>query len=206
MKFYTHLIFCIFFFISSVNTFSQKTIWAKSLGAGTEVKQLATDKSGNVYTITYSNGIGIYKYNKNGQLVWIKSIAAGTTNFSTKHASIDIDQGGNLIIAGTFEAGSDFDPGPSVVSLFSAGRTDFFIEKLDSMGIFKWVKKIGSTGDDDNYCMKLDKQDNIFLTGTVDGTIDFDPGPGIYNSTGGDGDMYVCKLSGPGGARGCTNC
>ena len=121
-------------FILSVipsNVFSQLPIWAKSLGVDTEAKQIATDKSGNTYTVTYKSiQIGIHKYDKNGQFVWTKNIALGNTSNGKNWISLDIDRNANLIIAGTFEIGGDVDPGPGNVTLASVGYTDFFIEKL----------------------------------------------------------------------------
>src|SRR5678815_2255104 len=43
----------------------------------------------------------------------------------------------------------DFDPGPGVFNLTSAGGSDIFISKLDSAGNFIWEKKIGGIGNDE---------------------------------------------------------
>jgi hypothetical protein len=40
----------------------------------------------------------------------------------------------------------------------------------------------------------LDASGNIYSTGTFSGTIDFDPGPGVYNLSGSGGDIYISKL------------
>ena len=195
---YTLSISAFFLLGISSSVFSQLPIWAKSLGADTEAKQIATDKSGNTYMLTHKNSIGVHKYDKNGLWLWSKTIALGNVSNSNNWISLDIDQNGNLIISGSFEIGGDVDPGPGTVILSTAGYTDFFVEKLDPNGIFQWVKQFGGTGRDFCRSMKLDFQDNIFLTGDIEGTIDFDPGPGVYNSTGADGDMYICKLSSSG--------
>ena len=44
----------------------------------------------------------------------------------------------------------------------------------------------------------MDDAGNIILTGTFNGTVDFDPGPGIFNLTSSSIDFFVLKLNGNG--------
>ena len=66
-----------------------------------------------------------------------------------------------------------------------------------------WAKSIGGTLG--NYSqaqsMALDDSGNVYTTGTFRGTIDFDPGPGVFNLTsigGGYNDMFISKLDSSG--------
>lgn len=204
MRLYRFAYLLALFFISSpINSFCQNAIWASdiasSVGGITGVKQMVVDKWGNTYVICYVNRIGIAKYNKNGQLVWLKKIETQVNNPLHYSASIDIDPSGNVIIAGTFETDADFDPGPGVVNLTTAGYTDFFVEKLDSSGAFKWVRQFGNIRYDYCTAMKTDKDGNIIIAGrTEEGNIDFDPGPGVFTGNNPNGGMYICKLSNDG--------
>src|SRR5688500_12819181 len=60
---------------------------------------------------------------------------------------------------------------------------------------FVWAKNMGGTGGDQAYSMCVDALGNIYTTGYLSGTADFDPGPGTYNLTSaGNYDIFVSKL------------
>jgi len=65
---------------------------------------------------------------------------------------------------------------------------------------FNWAKKIGSTGADAGLDICTDLLGNVYTTGTFYGTVDFDPGPNVYNiSAGGSfANTYVLKLNAQG--------
>ena len=62
---------------------------------------------------------------------------------------------------------------------------------------FNWAKKIGSTGADAGLDICTDLHGNVYTTGVFYGTVDFDPGPNVYNiSAGGSfANTYILKLS-----------
>src|SRR5688500_5295970 len=61
-----------------------------------------------------------------------------------------------------------------------------------------WAKSGGGTGDDYCYAMTLDPagSGDVYYTGSFGGTVDFDPGPGVFNLTGGG--IFISKLDGSG--------
>lgn len=60
----------------------------------------------------------------------------------------------------------------------------------------EWVQSIGGTGSVDNYSIDVDDFGNVYTTGSLIGTADFDPSVGIYNLTsGGSNDIYISKLN-----------
>ena len=175
---------------------------------------ITTDADGNVYatgyfstTVDFDPGPGVFnltsvnaedifltKYDSTGKLVWAKSM--GDFRYQAGYA-IALDTAKNIYITGIFFGTLDFDPGPGVTSLSSAGNEDIFICKFDNNGNFNWAKKIGGLSNDFCNAIALDKFGNIYLNGYFDGTSDFDPGTGVFNmsSTGGNAtDIYVCKL------------
>ncbi|MDB5123994.1 MAG: type sorting protein [Mucilaginibacter sp.] len=66
----------------------------------------------------------------------------------------------------------------------------------------KWVDDIGGSGSSSSIpsSVKVDKQNNIYITGFYNGTVDFDPSAGVYNltSVGGSIDTYVAKYTSAG--------
>ena len=60
---------------------------------------------------------------------------------------------------------------------------------------FQWAKGIGATENDWVFSMEIDKKGNVYTTGSFTYTLDFDPGPGVYNMTSnGQGDAFISKL------------
>src|SRR5207249_239145 len=83
--------------------------------------------------------------------------------------------------------------------LTNPGDGDIFILKLDTNGNFGWAKRIGAGATDVGVDIVLDDQNNLFVTGQFGSTVDFDPGPGIFNVTSiGGGDIFVAKFDNSG--------
>jgi hypothetical protein len=180
--------------------------WAKSLG-GVSTNEavfsnsIATDESGNVYTVgTIKNGsadlnpdagifsltfkvaggIFISKLDAAGNFVWAKQVGDGAVTSSSPIA-ISVDKTGNVCVTGGFAGTGDFDPGVNVVNLVSAGEEDIFILKLDNDGNFVWAKRIGSAHSDISSSIVTDALGNAYITGRYNQEVDFDPGSGVYN-------------------------
>ncbi|MCB0536385.1 MAG: T9SS type A sorting domain-containing protein [Bacteroidetes bacterium] len=75
-----------------------------------------------------------------------------------------------------------------------------FIELLTCSGQnYQWAKSIGGPSNENSMAIALDNEGNIFACGLFEGTIDFDPGPGISNLTStGFTDIFVLKLDSAG--------
>lgn len=168
------------------------------------------DQEGNVYTTGYFNdtvdfdpNVGIYnltavglfgdmfiqKVDKNGNLIWAKSIEAGST-------SIFVDDSCNVYTTGNFSDTVDFDPNVGVYNLVGGnGDNDIFIQKLDSAGNFIWAKSMGGSGNDVGTSIVVDKLGNVYTTGYFELTVDFDPNAGIYNLPGGSVGDYAVMIT-----------
>jgi hypothetical protein len=128
----------------------------------------------------------------NGSFTWAKSMGGTLGDWGTH---IEVDAAGNLYTTGYFDGTADFDPGPGVYDLTSAGGYDSFVSKLDSSGAFLWARRMGGAGYDRGSALAVDANGNVYTTGVFEGTADFDPGPGLATLTSaGVEDIFVSKL------------
>jgi hypothetical protein len=193
--------------------------WAKSFVSQTigtdEGLSIAQDPSGNILVagamrsdIDFDPGPGSYvlnsfsaedifitKLDPVGNLLWAKQIVAN--GWDEAH-DVATDAAGNVYVTGRFAHGTgvDFDPGPGVFLLTSSNATiESYILKLDPDGNFLWAQKIGGNGGDYGFGIAIDGDGNILLGGAFLGTVDFDPGAGVFNLTPAGGQsVYVLKL------------
>ena len=177
---------------------------------------IALDNAGNVYatgyfstTVDFDAGPAIFniaavnaedaymaKYDAAGKLIWAKSI--GDFRYQAGNA-ITVDANGNIYVTGIFFGTTDFDPGPGVSNLISAGNEDVFVSKFDNTGNFIWARRFGGPTNDFCNAIKLDALGNIYFNGYFENTADFDPGTGVFNLvSAGSTDIFVCKLNNSG--------
>jgi len=135
------------------------------------------------------------KRNQYGYYVWAKQLDVTGIN-KNRPMVITPDQG--IILTGWFSGTVDFDPGPGIVSLTSAGGEDIFILKLNSAGNLVWVKQMGGTSNDKGSSITLDDNGNIYIVGGFSGLADFNPGTGVYNMIANDHDIFITRLDNQG--------
>ncbi len=191
-------------------------VWAKSIG-GTywnEGESIKLDNDGNVYItgrysgiVDFDPGDDVYtvgttaaqkifvlKLDEAGEFIWVKSIEGVNSNVGY---SMSIDGVGNSYITGYFTGTADFDSGLDVFNLESPGYSkELFVLKLDVSGNFIWAKAVVSDPNEivgNSIC--IDAAGNCYIVGYYEGTVDFDPGAGIYNLTSnGIYDSFIQKL------------
>lgn len=131
---------------------------------------------------------------KSQNYVWARSF--GSPTYDDWRATA-IDAAGNVIAVGSFSGTVDFDPGAGVYNLTAtAGGDDIFIMKLTSAGNFVWARRLGTTTDEVAADVICDASSNIYVVGSFNGTVDFDPGAGVTNLTSaGSSDVCMFKLN-----------
>jgi hypothetical protein len=130
------------------------------------------------------------------QFEWAKSFGGIGQDQSF---SISIDDSGGVYTTGNFAFTVDFDPGPGTLELTSNGDYDIFIHKIDSSGDILWAKTFGGAGRDWAYSITSDLNGNVYTTGSFSGTVDFDPGPGVFNLTSnGSENIFIHKVDAAG--------
>lgn len=109
-----------------------------------------------------------------------------------------IDSDGNVIVVGAFHDTVDFDPGPGIANL-TAIDFDIYVAKYSPSGDLLWAKSVGGPFSDNARRIGVDGLDNIYFTGSLFGSLDFDPGSGESKLTSnGANDVFLAKWSADG--------
>ncbi len=168
------------------------------------------DPGPGVFNLTSSGGpatdIFVAKYDPTGNLVWAFNLEGPiNVNAEGRAIAVDVNDNDNVYVSGLFRGTVDFDPGPGIFNLSSspipgfpqsAGSRDIFLAKYDTAGNFIWAIGFGNPTGKNIHGIILDILGNIYLTGFFRNTVDFDPGPGIFNLTGSAvhvKDIYLAK-------------
>lgn len=195
--------------------------WACAFGGpgADQCNAIATDQAGNIYAagtfgdrvdfdpgpdsffVSSKGGTDFFllKLDSSGKFLWCKT-TGGLYNDAANAITVDLDN--NILMTGSFDGQTDFDPDPDKnFDLISSGYDDVFILKIDTSGQLLWVKRIGAGSTDIAYAITADTEKNIILTGEFQGTVDLDPGAGIFNLSSylNSHDIFILKLTASGG-------
>lgn len=128
-----------------------------------------------------------------GQVALDWSTSTGQLGYEAAR-SIAVDANGNAYTIGEFYDLVDFDHGSNVSNLSGNGYTDIFVQKLEANGDFVLAISIGGTGLDKGQGVAVDQVGNVYLAGTFEGTVDFEPGVGVFTcSNNGLGRRINCQ-------------
>lgn len=199
-------------------------IFAKQIvGNGSDANDLSLDNNGNILmtgsywnstndfnpgagtanlTASSSSTIGAYiaKYDANGNYIFAKKMSGASLAYIDIGLQIKADANNSIIVAGTFNNTCDFDPSAATANKISAGGSDMFVAKYDSLGVYKWANTFGGSGSNDYvYGMVVDGNNNIYTTGRFNGTnLDFDPSVATKSLTSSGNTMYIASYDSSG--------
>ncbi|KFC19983.1 T9SS type A sorting domain-containing protein [Chryseobacterium sp. FH1] len=109
--------------------------------------------------------------------------------------SLAVDAQGNSYATGYFTDNSIFGEELQQTDLTSKGMYDIFISKTSPSGQLLWVKGIGGTSNDYGTSITVDANNNIYVTGIYEETVNFNPGGTAQTLTShGAQDIFVLKL------------
>lgn len=103
------------------------------------------------------------------------------------------DSQNNIFVVGSYYNTVDFNPGPGTDSRTSTGNNDLFLLKLNSDGSYAWSHTFGGISNDEAKSVAIDSADNVYITGSFWGTVDFDPGPGVSQMTSVGYSFFIAK-------------
>jgi hypothetical protein len=108
--------------------------------------------------------------------------------------SVTIDGSGNILTTGEFRGSADFDPSGGTTTLTSVAFEDIYVAKYDVNGNYIWAFSLPGTRHDHSYKITTDASDNIYIVGSFEQTIDFDPGVATVNRiANGQNDAFIAK-------------
>ncbi len=128
----------------------------------------------------------VAKLNADGDWIWA-SRASASPGRDNEARGIAVDSQGNTYITGHFSENIKFGD----IDLTGSGSKDIFVAKLDSDGNCVWARRAGGSGADYGYGIVVDQQNNIYVTGSFNGTADFGKQVLASNNY---SNIYVAKL------------
>jgi len=174
---------------------AQSLRWGADFGdaGGSSIcTDMATDAAGNIYavgifhdSVDFDPGPNVYyinelsasvgdvycvKLNRNGQLLWARSVGGATGYATTEETTpaIAVDASGNIYVSGLYMNNVDMDPGNGTFFLPAPAdsSTGNFMSKISPSGNLVWCKQVGgSFGWHFGRKLKLDDAGNIYIGG-----------------------------------------
>lgn len=167
-----------------------------SVGVFTDTCDFDPGSNANLLVASGGNSdLYTQKLDSNGNFMWAFKIGNNGTESPTQ-----VKAGANndiYLSANYFSTSLDIDPGIGSQLIntnnYSKGT---FVEKLDMNGNFIWGKSYYGNQDSYSYGMDLDADNNIYITGVFEDSIDLNPDPTVYEYAISHGleDCYNLKL------------
>lgn len=128
-------------------------------------------------------------YDANGAL-----LSAGQTSYLNV-GHLVTHPNGSLTIVASISASVDVDPGPGTYSLTPSDTYGIAMVQIDVNGELAWAWNLDCSAADYPTWVATDAAGDLYTTGIFEGTLDLDPGPGVYEVTDtGGGDVFVQTL------------
>jgi hypothetical protein len=140
-----------------------------------------------------------------GQAQGLKNIAfgkitTGTSAFDVRTECSYSDNSGNIFLAGASQDAADFDVFHPYATTFGPTGLYLYFNKYDASGVLQFTKYLSSTTTTTNPEVGVrgivtDAAGNIYITGTFNGTTDFDPSGATANISTTTGQAFLAKYN-----------
>lgn len=194
-------------FVAKLNS-SGEVQWVYTAG-GTgrdRGRKIALDSSGNIYVVGYyrsvvdfgggnetSNGewdAFLLKLNNSGTFQWV--ITFGDT-LNDLGRDVVVDSNDNVYMLGDFRGTVTF----AGIGGLTATQADMFLLKVNSSGDSVWVYTATSvSGNESARAVAIDSSDNLYITGSFSGTMNFGDGNNVTGTY--SHDLFIVKLNSDG--------
>lgn len=175
-------------------------VWAKTFGQAGDYDYalgVAVDSESNVFTagwfigtvdfdpgadtvnvtshsLTGYDGF-VQKLDENGNFVWAQAIGGNSSDLAQ---ALALDADGYVYITGYVADTVNFGAYDTV---YCDSYGDYYILKLDNDGNYVYGQTFGSIWFDQGSSITVDASNNIYVTGQIEGSTDFDPTSGIFD-------------------------
>lgn len=144
-----------------------------------------------------SHSYFLAKFNNNGNFIWVRNSGSchgsGFCGSDVSGRAVTVDHSGNVLVSGYFSYDLSF--GSDTIFANACG-TDIFVAKFNNNGVNIFAFGIGSSSSSATIetadAIKVDPQNNIYITGNIFGAVDFDPSPDTVLF---EGSLYLAKYS-----------
>jgi hypothetical protein len=113
-----------------------------------------------------------------GQCDWAKSIS-GTNDINVNRIACSANN--KLALAGSFQGTANFNTSGGTTNRVSNGQLDMYVAVYNAAGTLNWAHAFGSTNNDIAYGVVFDSYNDVYFTGSFNGTVDFNPAAGTNN-------------------------
>ncbi len=210
-------------FVTKYNS-AGNIVWVKRVGGANNdnAYSISTDSQGNVIvagrfigSVDFDPGPGtdiqfsginsyfVLKLDASGNFVWVNFTSSATG----RAESMTIDASNTIFITGEFRGSMDYDPGNgnfvTITSGNSGNNEDAYLGKINGATgetiYYKAFNSITIPGGGKGESIITDSSGNVYITGRLFGSVDFNPNDGenILTSNG-DSDIFVAKLTNAG--------
>lgn len=141
---------------------------------------------GNIFNLSSNNNSRsrfLAKYDANGNFIAAKNVGNAVGNLPSSQdgqSGLGCDDDGNVYMSGFYGTSLTIGPG---VTLPVSGLSDNYFSKFDPQLNLIWAHRIGGNETEYSQGIFVHPSGRIIVLGSFRNTVDFDPGPGVFNMT-----------------------
>lgn len=158
-------------------------VWARVINGSATGTGIAIDDLGDVFICGYyqldadvkdgdtvihsfptvsGNGVFVVKLTSTGSFVWSRIVDGSSS------ARVKIDDGGNVVVTGSYSSARDVLAGATVMYTLPAGvGSSVYVIKLTNAGSFVWARTIDGSSTDQARGIATDSEGSVLVTGQI---------------------------------------